>query len=217
MIKNIKKYMTFLCAVCLIFGLTACGAKKDATANADTSKDSEITATDKNQDTSESSSSEDEESSSNGSDDVNNSKNSNKNNSNKTNSNISSPSNSASSNSKSASKGNSNSKANSSNNADKSTPTLSQVKNKDGVYVSCTKAKFGSLVTLHINDKSIDKSKVKYFQVLVKDKPISKIATISKDTTIYPDQKRGAKVQVRIFDKNQKPIKTIESTIVENK
>lgn len=64
-------------------------------------------------------------------------------------------------------------------------------------------ANVGSVVKVIVDNKQIDKNKAVFFGVFSKGKPVSKIAGINEETTMYPNGEIGSKVQIKLYDKNK--------------
>lgn len=104
-------------------------------------------------------------------------------------------------------------------NANKSNDQLETIKNtkedlkgeKVGIFIK--DATVGVIAKVIIDDKQIDKSKCLFYQIYNKGKPVSKISKINEQTTMYPIAEIGSKVQIKIYDNNQKLTFTFDAVI----
>jgi len=87
------------------------------------------------------------------------------------------------------------------------------ISSQAGVTVFVKAASFGSTSELLIDKSKFDNS-YKYYQFLLGNKQISKVESIAKEeTTIFPDQKAGNIVTLKLMDENMKVMKELKITL----
>lgn len=86
--------------------------------------------------------------------------------------------------------------------------TAKVINKKEGFTVFIKDASFGSIAEMVINNSNVS---YKYYQYFLTNKPISGIESISKkDTIIFPGQKAGNEVTLKLLDGNKKVRKELK-------
>ncbi|MGH4123105.1 MAG: hypothetical protein ACREV6_09275 [Clostridium sp.] len=91
------------------------------------------------------------------------------------------------------------------------------VNSKEGLSVAVKAANFGSEAEI-IVDGSAFSSSYKYYQFFLGNEPISKVESITKkQTTIFPAQKAGSEVVIKLMGENKKVLKKLDIKLSDKK